>query len=80
MQNSPLIVTAKMDEDSFEFLNAGVDPEFHKYSPGGVLTFLNTQTAHDYAAAQGKQLRYSFGRSDADYKSLWCHQVTVYKI
>lgn len=65
---------------SFEFLNAGVDPEFHKYSPGGVLTYLNTQTAHDYAIAQGKQLRYSFGRSDADYKSLWCHQVPVYRI
>lgn len=65
---------------SFEFLNAGVDPEFHKYSPGGVLTFLNTKLASDYANAQEKELRYSFGRSDANYKSLWCHQISMYRI
>ncbi len=65
---------------SFEFLNAGVDPDFNQYSPGSVLTFLNTQCAEKFAQEQGKQLRYSFGRSDADYKMLWCHQAPVYRI
>lgn len=65
---------------SFEFINAGVDPDFYQYSPGGVLTFLNTQQASIAAKIQNKQLRYSFGRSDADYKSLWCHKTSAYCI
>lgn len=65
---------------SFEFVNGGVNPEFHKYSPGSVLTFLNTQAADIHAQNQGKKLRYSFGRTDEDYKSLWCNQVPVYRV
>jgi hypothetical protein len=65
---------------SCEFLNAGVDPDFNHYSAGSVLTFLNTQWADNFAQAQGKQLRYSFGRTDADYKALWCNSVPLYKI
>ncbi len=64
---------------SVEFLNGGVDPAFHHYSPGSVLTSLNTQSVSHYAQAQGKQLRYSFGLSDADYKALWCNQVLFYR-
>jgi hypothetical protein len=64
---------------SVEFLNGGVDPEFYRYSSGSVLTSLNTQWVSNYAQSQGKQLRYSFGLSDADYKSLWCYQVPFYR-
>lgn len=64
---------------SIEFLNGGVDPGFSQYSPGSVLTSLNTQSANHYAQTQGKKLRYSFGLSDADYKALWCHQVPFYR-
>lgn len=64
---------------SVEFLNGGVDPAFHHYSPGSVLTSLNTQWVSHYAQAQGKQLRYSFGLSDAAYKALWCYQAPIYR-
>lgn len=64
---------------SVEFLNGGVNPEFSRYSPGSVLTSLNTQWISNYAQEQGKQLRYSFGLSDADYKTMWCHQVPFYR-
>ncbi len=62
---------------SVEYLNGGVDPEQRGFSPGSVLSFVNTQWAEEYATAQGKRLRYSFGRSDAEYKALWCHSVPV---
>lgn len=65
---------------SLEYLNAGVDVSFQKYSPGSVLTYLNTQMLSDLALAKHKALRYSFGRTDADYKSLWCETLPVFNL
>jgi len=64
---------------SVEFVNGGVDPAYEHLSPGSVLTFLNTQAAWDDARRSGKQLRYSFGRADRDYKMRWCTPVPVYR-
>jgi len=65
---------------SFEYINGGVDPDMSDFSPGSVLTFVNTQAAWDEARQLGKPLRYSFGRADPGYKERWCHRVPVYKI
>jgi len=65
---------------SYEYINGGFDPDCDKLAPGSVLTFVNTQDAWAEARAKGKQLRYSFGRADREYKDLWCHRVPVYRI
>ncbi|MBB3102662.1 GNAT family N-acetyltransferase [Azomonas macrocytogenes] len=65
---------------SMEYINGGFDPDCDKYAPGSVLTFVNTQAAWDEARALGKQLRYSFGRADREYKDLWCHRAPVYQV
>lgn len=64
---------------SVEYVNGGVDPGQRDFSPGSVLSFANTQQAWEDARALGKPLRYSFGRSDAAYKALWCHEVPVWR-
>ena len=64
---------------SVEYINGGVDPTYKDFSPGSVLTYLNTQEAWGQARAGGKPLRYSFGRADRDYKLRWCHTVPVYR-
>ncbi|RMO78459.1 Mig-14 [Pseudomonas syringae pv. philadelphi] len=65
---------------SLEYVNGGVDPQNREFSPGSVLSFVNTQTAWEQARAMGKPLRYSFGRADREYKDRWCHRVPVYQI
>jgi len=50
------------------------------FSPGSVLSFVNTQTAWAEARALGKPLRYSFGRADREYKDRWCNRVPVYQV
>jgi len=42
------------------------------FSPGSVLSFLNTQSAWEQAREVGKPLRFSFGRADREYKDRWC--------
>lgn len=64
---------------SVEYINGGVDPAFQAYSPGSILSYLNTQAAWSQARASGKSLRYSFGRADREYKSRWCHPVPVFR-
>lgn len=64
---------------SVEYVNGGVDPETKAFSPGSVLSFLNTQAAWEDAKARGKALRFSFGRADREYKERWCHPVPVYQ-
>ena len=64
---------------SLEYINGGVHPQNSEYSPGSVLTFVNTQAAWAEARKLGKPLRYSFGRSDGGYKERWCHRVPVYQ-
>ncbi|MGR9073552.1 MAG: GNAT family N-acetyltransferase [Gammaproteobacteria bacterium] len=65
---------------SVEFVNGGYDPEYGRFSPGSVLTFINTRAADEKSAQIGKPLRYSFGISDADYKMRWCTQEPVFSI
>lgn len=65
---------------SVEYINGGVDPQERAFSPGSVLSFVNTQEAWEQARALGKALRYSFGRADREYKDRWCHRVPVYQV
>lgn len=65
---------------SVEYVNGGVDPETRDFSPGSVLSFLNTQSAWEEARALNKPLRFSFGRADREYKDRWCHSVPVFQL
>jgi hypothetical protein len=65
---------------SLEYINGGVDPQSREFSPGSVLSFVNTQSAWAEARELGKPLRYSFGRADREYKDRWCHTVPVYQV
>ncbi|WP_426143088.1 antimicrobial resistance protein Mig-14 [Pseudomonas sp. DWP3-1-2] len=65
---------------SVEYVNGGVDPETRDFSPGSVLSFLNTQSAWEEARTLGKPLRFSFGRADREYKDRWCNSVPVFQI
>ena len=65
---------------SLEYINGGVDPQNREFSPGSVLSFVNTQQAWEDARALGKPLRYSFGRADREYKDRWCRTVPVYQV
>lgn len=65
---------------SLEYINGGVDPQNREFSPGSVLSFVNTQDAWAEARAIGKPLRYSFGRADREYKDRWCNRVAVYQV
>jgi hypothetical protein len=65
---------------SVEYINGGVDPQTRDFSPGSVLSFLNTQSAWEQARALGKPLRFSFGRADREYKDRWCNPVPVFQI
>ncbi|AKA27017.1 GNAT family N-acetyltransferase [Pseudomonas chlororaphis] len=65
---------------SVEYINGGVDPETREFSPGSVLSFLNTQSAWEQARALDKPLRFSFGRADREYKDRWCNPVPVFTV
>ncbi|WP_417311507.1 GNAT family N-acetyltransferase [Ectopseudomonas khazarica] len=65
---------------SLEYINGGVDPQQREFSPGSVLSFVNTQHEWEQARALGKPLRYSFGRADREYKDRWCNRVPVYQV
>lgn len=65
---------------SVEYINGGVDPNMRDFSPGSVLSFLNTQAAWEHARAAGKPLRFSFGRADREYKERWCSPVPVLQV
>ena len=65
---------------SVEYVNGGVDPETREFSPGSVLSFLNTQSAWEQARLLGKPLRFSFGRADREYKDRWCNPVPVFQV
>ena len=69
-----------LDWFSAEYVNGGVDPETRAFSPGSVLSFLNTQSAWEQARAAEKSLRFSFGRADREYKERWCNPVPVFSV
>jgi hypothetical protein len=62
---------------SMEYVNGGFDPGYQHFSPGSLLTFANTHAATEAASAAGKALRYSFGRLETGYKTLWCCAETM---
>jgi len=62
---------------SMEFVNGGVDPQERNFSPGTVLHFANIQAAWEEANNVGKDLRFSFGRADREYKDRWCNRIPV---
>ncbi|OMG53596.1 GNAT family N-acetyltransferase [Azonexus hydrophilus] len=64
---------------SVEYVNGGVDPAYRDYSPGSILSYINTQSARTMASESGSMLRYSFGRADREYKMRWCHPVSMYR-
>jgi hypothetical protein len=61
------------------YVNGGVDRE-KGHSLGALLVFLNLSALEDEAIAKDKPLRMSFGKSDADYKALWCYEVPSYRL
>ncbi|MCW2290227.1 hypothetical protein M2262_000277 [Pseudomonas sp. BIGb0408] len=65
---------------SIEYINGGVDPASRDFSPGSVLSFINTQSAWEEARLKGKALRYSFGRADVEYKDRWCNRQPVFRV
>lgn len=65
---------------SVEYVNGGVDPLTRDFSPGSVLSYLNTQSAWADARSLGKALRFSFGRADREYKARWCNPVQVFRV
>jgi hypothetical protein len=65
---------------SVEFINGGVDPDYAEYTPGTVLTYLNTAHLEERAASGGKRLRYSFGVGNRGYKERWCQSVPLYRV
>ena len=76
-----LIYKAECDSHiSMEYVNGGVDPAFSALSPGSVLTYFNTQQAWDLSASAAKDLRYSFGKADNEYKDRWCSQSAIYSV
>lgn len=76
-----LIYKAECDSHiSMEYVNGGVDPAFSALSPGSVLTYLNTQQAWALSGSTAKNLRYSFGKADNEYKDRWCSQSEIYSV
>lgn len=65
---------------SYEYVNGGVDPAAQQFSPGSILSFVNTQHAWEDARALGKALRFSFGRADREYKDRWCNRVAAFRV
>lgn len=58
----------------FDYVNGGYDQLQDSFCPGTVVTWLNVKSAYDLCAAQGKAMRYSFGKPTADYKDRWCYR------
>lgn len=59
------------DNIYYDYINAGLNPEYSSYSPGSVLTWLNIKKAWGECMVNKKNMMYSFGRPTFDYKKLW---------
>lgn len=64
---------------SFECVNGGFDPAVVDCSPGSVLIWLNLVKAWEETTAAGREMRFSLGHMDNDYKTTWCRPQTVYR-
>lgn len=85
MGNDPIAIqmiymVESVNHISAEYVNGGVDPDYSQYSPGSVLSFLNTQSAFEISEKLNKPLRYSFGKSDEDYKDRWSRRQIVCRV
>lgn len=58
-----------------DYINGGVDKSFDAISPGSLLSYLNGRDAWSEANTRGKQLIYSYGKSNTKYKDQWCHRI-----
>ena len=58
-----------------DYINGGVDKSFNGISPGSLLSYINGRNACADARSTGKQLIYSYGKSNTDYKDQWCDRV-----
>lgn len=64
---------------SAECVNGGVDPRFAELSPGSVLIWLNLVEAWEQAQENARELRFSLGRMDREYKRAWCHPAPLFR-
>ncbi|MBD8216624.1 GNAT family N-acetyltransferase [Erwinia persicina] len=74
-----LVLHAESDNQIyFDVPNGGVDPCFSSLSPGSLLMWKNIQAARQHCETRQKEMRFSLGASDADwrYKQRWA---TPYK-
>ena len=58
-----------------DYINGGVDKSFSGISPGSLLSYVNGRDACADARHSDKQLIYSYGKSNTDYKDQWCDRV-----
>jgi Mig-14 len=56
-------------------INGGVDKSVKEISPGSLLLYINGRDACADAHSTGKQLIYSYGKSNAGYKDQWCVRI-----
>ena len=80
MNKNHLTAEGATDDVGFVLDASRMDPETRAFSPGSVLSFLNTQSAWEQAREAGKPLRFSFGRADREYKDRWCNPVPVLSV
>jgi len=73
-----IYLTENENNISAEYINGGVDPDFRKYSPGSILSYLNIQLFEEMAAQGNCPLRFSFGQTDHKYKDMWCDSHPIY--
>lgn len=58
-----------------DYVNGGVDKAFAGISPGSLLSYFNGRDACAEAKGKGKQLIYSYGKANTDYKDQWCNRI-----
>ena len=58
-----------------DYVNGGVDKSFNGISPGSLLSYINGRDACAEARAKHKQIVYSYGKSNTEYKDQWCDQI-----
>lgn len=64
---------------SVEYINDGIDPDYHGLGLGSLLSYTCLEYQWDYASKRNKQLRSSFGSASSDYKFKWCHVAPIYR-
>ncbi len=63
---------------TFEYVNGSYDLNYHKYSLGSIIYYLNTMKAECLAKSKNLSYRYSFGIDDQEYKKEWCNLLPTY--